>query len=237
MEMAQGDMLLAGEMGTHHLGHRTGEPFSEATAGVALNCQQGRQRKNNEMAYCRDNAIIHGLRHSRTGGLGGAWDRWRLRTPWGRGVAHLIPNIATTFLVKVDDLHDSKRVLLLIGLGDSAVLEELLPFLGQAKKFPSGRVEINMSKMDEVMGCGDLRPFVRVEKVGHKPEHTFLSLGSNGTGTGARRSSTHGIAICRGRKKCHDRNGGCGGASGDNSVNGRWTRIDKINIIGLERMR
>lgn len=78
--------------------------------------------RRRQLVSCRDNAIIHGLRQSGMGGLGRAWDRWRLRAPWGRGVAHLIPNIATTFLVELDDLHDSKRILLLIGLGNPAVL-------------------------------------------------------------------------------------------------------------------
>jgi len=46
MEMAQGDMMLAGEMRTHYVGHRMSEPFSEAKTRIALNCQQGRQRKD-----------------------------------------------------------------------------------------------------------------------------------------------------------------------------------------------
>ena len=37
-----------------------------------------------------------------------------------RGMEH--PIVATTFLVELDDLHDSKRILLLIGLGNPAVL-------------------------------------------------------------------------------------------------------------------
>jgi hypothetical protein len=89
-------------------------------------------------AYRRDKTIINGLGHSKVGGLCRAWNGWRLRASWGRGVAHLIPNIATTFLVELDDLHDSKGILLLIGLGNSAVLQKLLPFLGQASKFASG---------------------------------------------------------------------------------------------------
>jgi len=70
------------------------------------------------MAYCRDNAITHGP----VCGLGRAWDRWRLRAPGGQGVAHLIPNIATTFLVELDDLQDRTGIPLSIGLGNSAVL-------------------------------------------------------------------------------------------------------------------
>ena len=33
-----------------------------------------------------------------------------------------------------------------------------------------------MSAMDRVIGCADLRPFVRVEMVGHKLEHALLAL-------------------------------------------------------------
>ena len=33
-----------------------------------------------------------------------------------------------------------------------------------------------MSAMDGVIGCADLRPFVRVEMVGHKLEHALLAL-------------------------------------------------------------
>jgi hypothetical protein len=40
--------MLADELKTHCAGHRTSEPFSEARATVALNCQQGRLRKDEE---------------------------------------------------------------------------------------------------------------------------------------------------------------------------------------------
>ena len=43
-----------------------------------------------------------------------------------------------------------------------------------------------MREVNWVIGCADLRPFVRVEKVGHKAEHTLLALGGNGAATGAR---------------------------------------------------
>jgi len=33
-----------------------------------------------------------------------------------------------------------------------------------------------MSAMDGVIGCADLRPFVRVEMVGHKLKHALLAL-------------------------------------------------------------
>ena len=33
-----------------------------------------------------------------------------------------------------------------------------------------------MSAMDGVIGCADLRPFVRVKKVGHKLKHALLAL-------------------------------------------------------------
>jgi hypothetical protein len=49
VETAQDDTMLAGELRTQCAGHRTSEPFSEATATVALDCQQGRLRKVKEM--------------------------------------------------------------------------------------------------------------------------------------------------------------------------------------------
>ena len=90
-----------------------------------------------------------------------------------------------------------------------------------------------MSEMDGVIGCADLRPFVRVEKVGHKPEHTLLALGGYGAATRARHSSH---AIYRGRRKRRDVDGGrihChgGGRTGDKSV---WTGIG-IEIIEINR--
>lgn len=45
MEMAQGDMILAGEMRTHSAARRKSEPFSEEITGVALNCQKERLKK------------------------------------------------------------------------------------------------------------------------------------------------------------------------------------------------
>ena len=75
-----------------------------------------------------------------------------------------------------------------------------------------------MSEMDGVIGCADLRPFVRVEKVGHKPEHTLLAFGGYSAATGAR-CSAH--AIYRGRRKRRDVDGGRihgGGRIGDECV-------------------
>ncbi len=69
--------------------------------------------------------------------------------------------------------------------------------------------------MDGVIGCADLRPFVRVKKVGHKLKHALLALGSCGATTGAR-CSAH--AIYRGRRKWCDIDGGRihgGGHTGD----------------------
>jgi len=73
MDMLQGDIRLAGETRTHSVGYQTSEPFLKTMAGVALNCQKGHMRKDKERAYCRDNAIIHRLRHF---GICHAWDRW-----------------------------------------------------------------------------------------------------------------------------------------------------------------
>ncbi len=42
-----------------------------------------------------------------------------------------------------------------------------------------------MREVNRVVGCADLRPFVRVEKVGHEAEHALLALGGNGATTGA----------------------------------------------------
>jgi hypothetical protein len=121
MEMAQDDMMLVGEVWMDHVGRRRSGPFSEAIPPAAMNCQNTAVR-NDGHAHRGDKVIIDRLGQSREGGVCRAWNRWRLRASWGGGVAHLIPNIATTFLVELDDLHDSKRILLLIGLGNPAVL-------------------------------------------------------------------------------------------------------------------
>jgi hypothetical protein len=120
MEMAQGDMMLVG-VWMEHVRRRTNGPFSEAITPAAMNCQN-KDVRNDGHAHRGDKAIIDRLGQSRVGELCCAWNRWGLRASWGRGVAHLIPNIATTFLVELDDLHDSKRILLLIGPGNPAVL-------------------------------------------------------------------------------------------------------------------
>ena len=57
-----------------------------------------------------------------------------------------------------------------------------------------------MSEVNGVIGRADLRPFVRVEKVGHKSEHTLLALGSYGAATGARCSAR--AISWGGRKRC-----------------------------------
>lgn len=119
MEKAQGDMTLVGEARKDHEGRWSG-PFSEAITPAAMNCQNTAVR-NGGHAHRGDIVIIDRLGQSGEG-LCRAWNRWRLRAAWGGGMAHLIPNIATTFLVELDDLHDSKRILLLIGFGNPAVL-------------------------------------------------------------------------------------------------------------------
>src|SRR6266566_6239808 len=116
MEMAQGDMILVGEVWMDHVGRRSG-PFSEPITPAAMNCQNTAVRHVGH-AHRGDKAIIDRFGQSREGVLCRAWNRWRLRASWSSGVAHLIPNITTTFLVELDDLHDSKRILLLIGLGN-----------------------------------------------------------------------------------------------------------------------
>jgi hypothetical protein len=113
--------MLVGEVWKDHVGRWRSGPFSEAITPAAVNCQNTAARDGG-YAHRGDNAIIDRLGQSREGELCRAWNRWRLRAPWGGGMAHLIPNIATTFLVELDDLHDSKRILLLIGFGNPAVL-------------------------------------------------------------------------------------------------------------------
>jgi hypothetical protein len=120
MEMAQGDMMLVDEVRMDHVGRRRSGLFSEEITPAAMNCQNTAMR-NDGHAHRGDKAIIDRLGQSRKGGER-AWNRRRLRASWGGSVAHLIPNIATTFLVELDDLHDSKRILFLIGLGNPAVL-------------------------------------------------------------------------------------------------------------------
>jgi len=81
-----------------------------------------------------------------------------------------------------------------------------------------------MSVMDGVRRCADLRPFIRVEKVSHKPEYTFLDLDGYGAVTGAAgaRCSSHAIHWERrnrrdvdgGRIYCHG-----GGRTGDRRMN------------------
>ena len=123
MGMAQGDMMLVGEVRMDRVLRRRSEPFSEAITPSAMNSCQNTNVMNDGHAHRGDKAIIDRLGQSREGGWCRAWNRWRLRAAsWSGGVAHLIPNIATTFLVELDDLHDSKRILLLIGLGNPAVL-------------------------------------------------------------------------------------------------------------------
>jgi len=81
---------------------------------------------------------------------------------------HLVPHrrIPTTLLIEFHDLHDGLRVLLLFTLGDTALLEELLPFFRQTGELASGRVEADMRKVHRVVGCTDLRPLRAAEEIG-----------------------------------------------------------------------
>jgi hypothetical protein len=99
-------------------------------------------------AYRGDEAIIERLGQCRVGRLCRAGNRWRLRASGCRCVAHLIPNITTTFLVEFEVPHDSMRVLLLIGLSCTSCRH----FSGKPVNFSRGVVEVNMSDKNNVPG-------------------------------------------------------------------------------------
>ena len=108
MEMAYGDVMLADELKTHYVGHWTSESFSEATVTVAWNCQQGGLRKYEEKGYWLTvwTTLSSRLRHSGGGRIGPSPGQVVIESLLGRGLASLIPNIATTFLLELDDLVD-----------------------------------------------------------------------------------------------------------------------------------
>ena len=71
------DMTLVREILTDRACRPKSEPFSEATARVALNCQEERLwEMTGKPAYRGDEAIIKGLGQCRVGGLCCAGDRW-----------------------------------------------------------------------------------------------------------------------------------------------------------------
>ena len=74
MEMAQGDMMLVGEVWMNHVGRRSG-PFSEAVTPAAMNCQDTAVR-NVGHTHRGDKAIIDRLGQYREGGMCRAWNRW-----------------------------------------------------------------------------------------------------------------------------------------------------------------
>jgi hypothetical protein len=98
--------------------------------------------------------------------------------------AHLVPDVAVALLVELDDVHDGLRVLLLLESGDAALLEELLPLLGEAGELAGGGVEADVGEVDGVVGGADLWTLRGVEKVGHEAEHA-LFFDEEGAAAGA----------------------------------------------------
>lgn len=52
--------------------------------------------------------------------------------------SHLVPDVAMAFLIEFDDVHHGLRVLFLFRSGDTALLEELLPFFREAGELACG---------------------------------------------------------------------------------------------------
>lgn len=81
-------------------------------------------------------------------------------------------------MIELHNLHNSLRVLFLLRLGDTAVLEKLLPFLGQPRELSGRRVEADVGKMNGIIRRANLWPLGTVEEVRHEVEYsTLLGLG------------------------------------------------------------